>query len=159
MKHINSAPFGWPRSRLVRLVFSAGTVFFSHSNSVRTIFFNQFQPSFSKSNGASMLCTFASSSFHFIHAVFHHDTMFCSKHSCGPNLRPLFLIWAVTSIVVSYPSTEHSVDFGLPSNRLFQSPKTTGKTKKEKNGCSKPMKQPIYKTTGSTSNSFCALLL
>ena len=55
-------------------------------------------------------------------------------------------------------STDHSVVFGLTSNRLFQSPKTTGKTKKRKNGCSKPMKQPIYKTTGSTTNS-CALLL
>jgi len=46
------------RNRLVRLVFSAGTVFFSHNNSARTVFFSQFQPSFSKSNGDVSCCIF-----------------------------------------------------------------------------------------------------
>ena len=30
---------------LIWLLFSAGTIFFSHNNSARTVFFNQFQPS------------------------------------------------------------------------------------------------------------------
>jgi len=37
--------FGLPHIRLVRLLFSAGTVFFSHNNSAGTVFFSQFQPS------------------------------------------------------------------------------------------------------------------
>jgi len=40
--HISMAPFGLPRNRIVRLVFSAGTVFFSHNNSDRTMFFSQY---------------------------------------------------------------------------------------------------------------------
>ena len=32
--------FGWARSRLVRLVFPAGTVFFSHNKPARTVFFS-----------------------------------------------------------------------------------------------------------------------
>ena len=39
-----------------RLVFSAGTVFFSHNNSA---FFSQFQRSFSKPNGAYGLVVFS----------------------------------------------------------------------------------------------------
>ena len=35
------ALFGLPYIRFVRLLFSAGTVFFSHNNSVRTVFFSQ----------------------------------------------------------------------------------------------------------------------
>ena len=34
------ASFGLPHIRFVRLVFSAGTVFFSHNNSARTVFFS-----------------------------------------------------------------------------------------------------------------------
>ena len=41
-------PFGLPH---IRLVFSAGTVFFSHNNSARTVFFSQFQPRFIPANG------------------------------------------------------------------------------------------------------------
>jgi len=33
--------------------FSVETVFFSHNNSARTVFFSQFQPKFSEPNGAS----------------------------------------------------------------------------------------------------------
>ena len=47
------ALFGLPHIRFVGLVFSAGTVFFSHNNSVRTIFFSEFQPSFRSVNGAT----------------------------------------------------------------------------------------------------------
>ena len=36
--HRLQAPFGLPKNQLVRLVFSAGTVFFSHNNSARTVF-------------------------------------------------------------------------------------------------------------------------
>ena len=32
------APFGLPYIRLVRLLFSAGTMFFSYNNSARTVF-------------------------------------------------------------------------------------------------------------------------
>ena len=42
-----------------RLVFSTGTVFFSHNNPARTVFFSQFQPSFSKPNGAYGLVVFS----------------------------------------------------------------------------------------------------
>ena len=45
-------PFSLPHIRLVRLVFSAGTVFFSHNNSAGTVFFSQFQPKFRPANGA-----------------------------------------------------------------------------------------------------------
>ena len=38
------APFGLPRNRFVRLVFSSGTIFFSHNNLARTVFSSQFQP-------------------------------------------------------------------------------------------------------------------
>ena len=55
------APFGLPYIRLVRLVFSARTVFFSHNNSARTVFFNQFQPSFSEPNGATWLVSASTS--------------------------------------------------------------------------------------------------
>ena len=34
-----------------QLVFSVGTIFFSHNNSARTVFFQLIQPSFSKPNG------------------------------------------------------------------------------------------------------------
>ncbi|XP_066397823.1 tyrosyl-DNA phosphodiesterase 1-like isoform X3 [Miscanthus floridulus] len=44
--------FGLPHIRLVRLLFSVGTVFFSHNNSAGTVFFSQFQPSFRPANGA-----------------------------------------------------------------------------------------------------------
>jgi len=44
------APFGLPHIRLVRLLFSAETVFFSHSNSARTVFSSQFQPKFCQPN-------------------------------------------------------------------------------------------------------------
>jgi len=40
------ALFGLPHIRLIRLLFSAETVFFSHNNSAGTEFFSQFQPSF-----------------------------------------------------------------------------------------------------------------
>jgi len=46
------ALFGLPHIRLVRLVFSAGTVFFSHNNSTGTVLFSQFQPRFRPANGA-----------------------------------------------------------------------------------------------------------
>ena len=46
------ALFGLPYIRLVRLLFSAGTVFFSHNNSAETVFFSQFQPRFRPANGA-----------------------------------------------------------------------------------------------------------
>ena len=49
------APFGLPHIQLVRLLFSAGTVFFSHNNSARTVFFSQFQPKFCQPNGANGL--------------------------------------------------------------------------------------------------------
>ena len=39
----NLGPFGLPKNRLIRLVFSAGTVFFSHNNSAGTVFLSQFQ--------------------------------------------------------------------------------------------------------------------
>ena len=48
----NMAPFGLPHIQLVQLLFSVGTLFFSHNNSAGTIFFSQFQPNFSKPNGA-----------------------------------------------------------------------------------------------------------
>ena len=35
-------PVRLPHIRLVRFLFSAGTVFFSHNNSDRTVFFSQF---------------------------------------------------------------------------------------------------------------------
>ena len=41
--HKAKVTFGLPKNRLVRLVFLAGTVFFSHNNSTRTVFFSQFQ--------------------------------------------------------------------------------------------------------------------
>jgi len=44
----NMAPFGLPHIQLVRLLFSAGTV-------ARIVFFSQFQPKFSKPNGAYFL--------------------------------------------------------------------------------------------------------
>ena len=44
--------FGLPHIRLVWLLFSAGTVFFSHNNSAGTMFFSQFQPKFCQPNGA-----------------------------------------------------------------------------------------------------------
>jgi len=47
----SKALFGLPHIRLVRLIFSAGTIFFSHKNSVRTVFFSQFQPKL-PANGA-----------------------------------------------------------------------------------------------------------
>ena len=47
------ALFGLPHIRLVRLLFSAGTVFSSHDNSAGTVFFSQFQPSFRPPNGAN----------------------------------------------------------------------------------------------------------
>ena len=34
--------FGLPYIRLVRLLFSAETIFFSHNNSVKIVFFSQF---------------------------------------------------------------------------------------------------------------------
>ena len=43
-------PFACLKVWLVRLVFSAGTVFFSHNNSAGTMFFSQFQ--FRPANGA-----------------------------------------------------------------------------------------------------------
>ena len=48
----------WPRSAypetgFIRLVFSAGTVFFSHNNLTRIVFFSQFQSSFVPANGAN----------------------------------------------------------------------------------------------------------
>ena len=43
---VTMALFGLPHIRLVRLVFSVGTVFFSHNNSAGTVFFSQFQPRF-----------------------------------------------------------------------------------------------------------------
>ena len=43
------ALFGLPH---IRLLFSAGTVFFSHNNSAGTMFFIQFQPSFRPANEA-----------------------------------------------------------------------------------------------------------
>ena len=46
------ALFGLPHIRLVQLLFSAGTVFFSHNNSAGTVFFSQFQSSFRPANGA-----------------------------------------------------------------------------------------------------------
>ena len=46
------APFACLKVWLVRLVFSAGTVFFSHNNSAGTVFFSQFQPKFRPANGA-----------------------------------------------------------------------------------------------------------
>ena len=46
------ALFGLPHIRLVRLLFSARTVFLSHNNSAGTVFFSQFQPSFRPANGA-----------------------------------------------------------------------------------------------------------
>jgi len=49
------ALFGLPHIRFVRLLFSAGTVFFSHNNSAGTVFFSQFQPSFRPANGALAL--------------------------------------------------------------------------------------------------------
>ena len=52
-----SAPFGLPHIWLVQLIFSAGRVFFSHNNSARTVFFSQFQPNFSKPNGAKDVVT------------------------------------------------------------------------------------------------------
>ena len=51
----NKAPFGLPHIQLVRFIFSARTVFFSHNSSARTVFFSQFQLRFSKPNGASRL--------------------------------------------------------------------------------------------------------
>ena len=42
------APFGLPYIRLVRLLFSAGTVFFSHNVSARTVFSSHLQPNFGK---------------------------------------------------------------------------------------------------------------
>ena len=45
-------PFGLPHIRFIRLIFSAGTMFFSHNNSARTVFFSQFQPKFRPANGA-----------------------------------------------------------------------------------------------------------
>ena len=44
------ALFGLPHIRFVRLLFSAGTVFFSYNNSVGTIFFSQFQSKFCQPN-------------------------------------------------------------------------------------------------------------
>ena len=41
-----------PETDLFGLFFSAGIIFFSHNNLARTVFFNQFQPRFSKPNGA-----------------------------------------------------------------------------------------------------------
>ena len=48
-------PFGLPYIQLIRLLFLAGTVFFSHNNSAGTVFFNHFQPSFRPANGAKEL--------------------------------------------------------------------------------------------------------
>jgi len=41
LSNATTGPFGLPHNRLVRLFFSAGTVFFSHNNSIRTVFFSQ----------------------------------------------------------------------------------------------------------------------
>ena len=46
------APFGLPHIRLVQLLFSAETVFFSHNISIGTVFSSQFQQRFSQPNGA-----------------------------------------------------------------------------------------------------------
>jgi hypothetical protein len=50
---MDTAPFGLSYIRLVQLLFLAKTVFFSHNISARTVFFNHFQSSFSKPNGAA----------------------------------------------------------------------------------------------------------
>ena len=42
----------YSESWLVRFLFSAGTIFFSHNNLARTVFFSQFQLSFIKPNDA-----------------------------------------------------------------------------------------------------------
>jgi len=50
--------FSLPHIRLVRLLFLAETVFFSHNNSAGTVFFSQFQPSFVPANGCRVLHEF-----------------------------------------------------------------------------------------------------
>ena len=61
--------FDLPHIRLIRLLFSAGTVFFSHNNSAGivffshnnsagTVFFSQFQPKFRPANGAYIIFLF-----------------------------------------------------------------------------------------------------
>ena len=50
-----------PQIRLIQLLFSGRTVFFSHNISARTVFSSHFQPSFSKPKGAvrsSLYCLF-----------------------------------------------------------------------------------------------------
>ena len=55
------APFGLPYIQLVRLLFSAGTVFFSHNNSARTVFSASFSQDSASRTGPKLLFTIVSS--------------------------------------------------------------------------------------------------
>ena len=73
---------------IIRLLFSVGTVFFSHNNSAGTVFFSQFQPKFRPTNGAQMATRIVFSHTYFFggpngHATNYRRKSFQNSSSCS----------------------------------------------------------------------------